>query len=435
MDEQRLRERLHRAAETRLSGLQGDPWLAQKVMANAKGDKKVKKKLSVGLALVLILVLAATIAFAAVALQAYYQKAFETQNKAGYFQEWPLMDKIELVDRMIEANLEIDVSSAGRLHEDNLSAAEKEAIADNIVTGYYGVGHDGLLSVVNMMEKDMGEMATWSLEEKAWVSEQQEGAAAPEEVHIMPDPSVITQEQAILLASNMLSEQYSLSESDVASFRTAVDFMQFTDDSSIDCMTENVYQVSFYTPFSNVHPYFILLAADGTFLYSSRPFGMEQDINEVFDKAIERFSTPVDKALFHQQWSATIRKAAENGEKVWDYYLYLSTINYMMPDEKVISQETAQANAEKQICSVLGWSKELLMRYKPFVSLRRASDASSSDEQAIWYFKYVVDAQNVELYWDQQIPWGANVSINAQTGDAIYVEESSNSERYSMYTE
>ena len=44
MDEQKFREQLHHAAETRLSGLQGDPWLAQRVMAQAKGEARVKKK-------------------------------------------------------------------------------------------------------------------------------------------------------------------------------------------------------------------------------------------------------------------------------------------------------------------------------------------------------------------------------------------------------
>ena len=58
------RERIHHAVDTRLSGLQGDPWLAQRVLAATKGEIRVKKKLSVGFVLVVILVLAAVTALA-----------------------------------------------------------------------------------------------------------------------------------------------------------------------------------------------------------------------------------------------------------------------------------------------------------------------------------------------------------------------------------
>lgn len=44
MDDQTLRNQLHHAVETRLSGLQGDPWLAQRVLAQAKSRAKKKKK-------------------------------------------------------------------------------------------------------------------------------------------------------------------------------------------------------------------------------------------------------------------------------------------------------------------------------------------------------------------------------------------------------
>ena len=40
MDDQTLRNQLHHAVETRLSGLQGDPWLAQRVLAKAKSEPK-----------------------------------------------------------------------------------------------------------------------------------------------------------------------------------------------------------------------------------------------------------------------------------------------------------------------------------------------------------------------------------------------------------
>lgn len=44
MDDQTLRNQLHHAVETRLSGLQGDPWLAQRVLGASEKRAKKKKK-------------------------------------------------------------------------------------------------------------------------------------------------------------------------------------------------------------------------------------------------------------------------------------------------------------------------------------------------------------------------------------------------------
>ncbi len=48
--------------------MQGDPWLAQRILANVKGEVKVKKKLSIGLVLAIVLILA-TVAAAIAATQ------------------------------------------------------------------------------------------------------------------------------------------------------------------------------------------------------------------------------------------------------------------------------------------------------------------------------------------------------------------------------
>ncbi|MCL2867095.1 MAG: hypothetical protein FWF47_04960 [Clostridia bacterium] len=64
MNERKLSQAIQHAVDTSLSGLQGDPRLARRVMANAKGEIKVKKKLSFGLVLIIALVLAMATALA-----------------------------------------------------------------------------------------------------------------------------------------------------------------------------------------------------------------------------------------------------------------------------------------------------------------------------------------------------------------------------------
>ena len=57
-------KRFQEAVDRRLSGMEGDPWLAKKIIAAEKEEKKVKKKISAGLALALALACAFAFALA-----------------------------------------------------------------------------------------------------------------------------------------------------------------------------------------------------------------------------------------------------------------------------------------------------------------------------------------------------------------------------------
>lgn len=59
MNNRQENDRLRHAIDTTLSGLAEDPWLAQRVLSKAKGEEKVKKKLSIGFILAMVVVLAA----------------------------------------------------------------------------------------------------------------------------------------------------------------------------------------------------------------------------------------------------------------------------------------------------------------------------------------------------------------------------------------
>lgn len=70
MTDQELRERFHHAVDATLSGLEGDPLLAQRVLRQAqpKEEPRMKKKISVGFAIVLALLLMSVTALAAASL-------------------------------------------------------------------------------------------------------------------------------------------------------------------------------------------------------------------------------------------------------------------------------------------------------------------------------------------------------------------------------
>ena len=64
MYKRKNRELIQDALNSALSGLQDDPWLAQRVIAEAKGAKKVKKELSMALVVTLVLIFAVATALA-----------------------------------------------------------------------------------------------------------------------------------------------------------------------------------------------------------------------------------------------------------------------------------------------------------------------------------------------------------------------------------
>lgn len=59
MNSRKEEDRLRHAIDTTLSGLADDPWLARHVLTKAKGEEKVKKKLSIGFILAMVVILAA----------------------------------------------------------------------------------------------------------------------------------------------------------------------------------------------------------------------------------------------------------------------------------------------------------------------------------------------------------------------------------------
>ena len=46
MEDLKAKQIVHRVIDNSLSGIQDDPWMAQRILANAKGEEPVVKKIS-----------------------------------------------------------------------------------------------------------------------------------------------------------------------------------------------------------------------------------------------------------------------------------------------------------------------------------------------------------------------------------------------------
>ena len=94
-------KKVQKAMNTTLSGLQEDPWLTQRVLANAKGEEPVKKKLSVSAILVIVLVAVSITAALAVG---WVSKIGEMYNMNDNTERQELLKNIQQLNGGYEGN-------------------------------------------------------------------------------------------------------------------------------------------------------------------------------------------------------------------------------------------------------------------------------------------------------------------------------------------
>ena len=105
MDDRNPVEQIRHAVNARLSGLEGNPGLARRVIQAAKGEEKVKKKLSVGLVLVIVLLALAAVTALATALL-WEQQVIpmkEIEQSEGEYMDWPISQKKVLIQALMDS--------------------------------------------------------------------------------------------------------------------------------------------------------------------------------------------------------------------------------------------------------------------------------------------------------------------------------------------
>ena len=195
MNDTHVRDQIHHAFDTRLSGMTGDPWLAQRIVG-AEGRLKVKKKLSVGFVLIMILVLAVVGAVAAVILS--LQQIVEEQAI-------PMANQYEDERYTVE-----DTNILLQLAEENgivLSEQTKEQIQRALAQGE-GYFKEELLMA--FAKAEFGESpSAWTLEEQKWFDDVCVAIGfIPEGEKALPANGDDAKHQIIQTASEYVRETY-----------------------------------------------------------------------------------------------------------------------------------------------------------------------------------------------------------------------------------
>ena len=462
MDERKLSKVIHHAVDTSLSGITGDPWLARRVLANAKGEIKVKKKLSAGLVLAIVLMVAAVTALAAITLHAYYEKTIEQTAQSGLVQDWNVDEKVRLVDWMVEAGLELSADQVARLHDDSLSPEQRATLAMEIISGYYPA-RQGALTVVDIIAKEKGPYETWSIEDKAWFTQMLYQFGEPENsslytYNLLPDNSQgdITKDEAIHIARGMLKQQYGLSDGDLDKmtlneyFVLSEDkFYRLPGDEDDRHGTLRLWMIR-YVPQGTLSEYWVDMRNDGIVLEygepimenpameeTSSPEASHEEIMAIWElkSMVEdpNYWTVENAASFSKTYRQSILdfQVTKHQEAMRSFLLALCDIPYGLPSANDVSQAEAGTIARKAILERRGWPEAYLSTYKMTISYR-----AYNGEAPYWRVCYKLTSHSDRaLFYEGVLPLGIVINIEADSGNILMYSEMDGLDEFDYSTE
>ena len=205
MNERNVSERIVRAVDARLSGLTGDPWMAQHVLARAEEElPNRRKKRAVALIVAAVLALAGMGALAASLLwreQAASMK--QVEQTEGDYAGWAIEDKAALVRALVDSGHLMQGGETERLFDEGTPEAERHAIADALLLALTGQTEVAEISVDIITYAVMGAEDTWTPEERVWwqqVTRKFDGDDGADDTFLVPDDGVITEAEAVAAA-------------------------------------------------------------------------------------------------------------------------------------------------------------------------------------------------------------------------------------------
>ena len=318
MCEKLNRKDFHEAIDTTLSGLQADPWLAQRVLYAERNAKVIINKRTLVLIIVLFIVLLFTVAVAAVLLQhQHIEQAMDYAKTRGSFSDYSISEKVSLVRAMEAAGISIPGNVREIIHSGVSFDTKSEKIITDYVTEIYGDEED--IDHFIIASHDWGDPFNWTLEQKHWFWEtlRDKGLYNGKIKYLLPEDNDLTREQVVVYGRQALLNLYHLPEATVNAFDADVTF--FTIVNSEDQPRWRIY---FGHSGAESADYTVLLKRDGTVtedpsLYIFLP---EVDNKYSFSVATDDNSTPEILTPSQQRLKYTKNVYIEQGEL---YYHYL----------------------------------------------------------------------------------------------------------------
>ena len=350
---------IRQAINSNLSAVHVSQRHVNHIMSNITEGKKVKKKVSVAFVLMIILILAAVTALAAVTLNTYFESIAKLQQQNGYYEDWPLQQKIELLQFMESNQVADDIEQLQAL-----LANPKESQIDQYIAEVYGI--DGRLDIVTLariVTVEKGWIGTWSPEDKAWYSQMliENGLIGSDSyVYLLPSAEDVSPEEAISIAQNTISLQYGLTDEDWSSYTASWSYQVHVQDYGVK---QPYYEIQF-SPLSDNQVYYACMIANNGTVMPENEFNTldeptedfdDQEAAQLFEEYMQAHPEIPSNASFggwtlegKQYFSEIIRPVVlqnytEHANQTYTRVHLLAASQYMykLPDDSAISQEKA----------------------------------------------------------------------------------------------
>lgn len=227
MNKQEKVRQIQHAMNTALCGLEDDPFLARRAIAQAKAKAKPKKKVSVKLVLLFVLLLAGIAATATTLLwQDYVPQMKQAEQELGDYAQWPAARRIQLAKDLAAMGYLPESEDTLLLASETAAAQEKADAADRLMcklTGQDDVRevHSSLITYAVLGHED-----TWAPEQRAWwnsILQQNTDAQSPDTL-LAPCAEAVSEQDAIAIARAAIQAAYGFDDRFMDSMRPVADF-------------------------------------------------------------------------------------------------------------------------------------------------------------------------------------------------------------------
>lgn len=216
---------IRRVMNDSLSHMEFSDRQKQNVLTKVKGETVVKRKISAGLVFALVLVLAAGIALAVYTLRDTGRQIVETEQTDGYYKDWPIEKKIQLVKALVELDYVEETEAGKQLIAGSLAKEEAHRVADEMLVTFTG-DEVSEISFMNIMQAAWGPFSQWTKDEQAWYSQLMVDMNLQGEDHTLYVEPVgsVDEAQAIAIARRAVAKGYGVEESALDAYTVTTSF-------------------------------------------------------------------------------------------------------------------------------------------------------------------------------------------------------------------
>lgn len=443
---------VQQALNNTLSSLYVTEQTASDLLAQAKGGKKVKRKLSVAFILTMIFIAISVTALAVITIREFGRQVAQNEQQHGYFVNWTLEQKTRLINSLIELKVMEDSEKASNLRNGVLSGQEAHEAANQLVAAFTGE-EPHAIHFITIMQVPMGPVDNWTYEEKAWYSKlmREVGIEGGGMTEFVTPSGKISEQEAINIARREVAAGYKVAEHALDPYKVTVSFE--IPEANEPGNQQAYWRVAFLAPenMSEEERLFILFPVfvhpeNGSLLRSVQDMLSVQDYhtrpsNDIYD-TYQRLLAEVDGAHF-RNWPLALRArfSSEIAPKVQEVVaskdlspitlsgsldvelIAQSSYVYGLPGDAGITQEQALDIAENALAANFNAPEGMASLYHDIPTYYDVTD----EENPLWKFIFngkAMDWSRLDGGMDHPFMGLCfRVEVDALTGELVHVEQ------------